>query len=1339
MKFFTNKKTKREFDGIVTARKLIKGARSINEAMKLLKINTQGYSFVIDRTNKDEPKVRILQIQKAKPFIETEAKRKQERLDFKQKKRAEYKKTDKYEYQYDEIGNQWVNVDDGNKKLQGNNWVTFRAKFTPFGNGIRHDENYFTEAQFKNLRNKAKDDKKINTRTISYNFDLKKPTPIREIVDTACRQSFIDEQVAFSDVLILYIDALNYAVGQDVAYAKIVMRGTKLIYKLLGDTSIVNKNIGQCCPDYIMYEFKQCEHFKKTSRVQVMKHFNKDGSATYPQVFNLAKSLKYVRVDVVNALGSVIDSYIPDKVLCHLVFIINNGHCYPILSKELKKSISRKKRLDLGEICCTIKFDGNYTYVNNDEYEKNEDDIIHGNYQNQKKVVLFETDKSFNEIAQKVIKDTNYILYNIKFRRNDLEAFEHPISKQIYMATENFESRKKVCETFYKQIPNDSLRFNNQSWQSIGKSYLQLKYGNIPTSQYGPDYLDIMKRYRLSAYIARCIDNELINVFDHENGSIVSYDYCRYYTSILNNMMYDYPVYTCLDEKEKYDGSDIKCGEYYINKTFYMGKNTIKISRGWYPWNFVNICLHRQYITKDDITMQFIAKKKISCDQFKGYCKEVYDLFGYSNEAKDLINHPIGWLGKANQKLVDGAFTDDLACAFATKEFEEKKGRTCELDIFNDLYFIKSVKTVWLTEGHIPIHRQIIAQSYIMLDVMHEIVTSKVNCDVLGYTCDAIKVWKKDDKTDPFYFNDNIHNVFMNKEKQTKKVGEIYLEGSALIRGYHISKLEEKEEDTMKENKWNVQYEDKNNYNDLLKFNNNNSCLNLGVAGCGKTEMIKKMLKDKKMKMIGFCFTNNAVFVINNRSGEHVFRTFDSFFSEHQSVENHVKELNGYDKILIDEISMVPTKLLNMLMLCKNINDKIQINAFGDFNQCQPVEDLKYDYKNSILMKTLFDYNLIEMLYKPELGRYDKKLYDILMVLLESGKLSTEFHNNEIDSYVNICYLNATRKRINEKCLQKFLKENRGKKYQIGKMIISKNMPVVVHEIQTCDAIKAKEFELMVSNKFKVDSVDEEKEIIYLSNEMGIKEVPFKLFIKCFDYAFCMTTYKYQGSSINQPFNIYDCKLMDLNILYTAISRSTSFDFVHLVGETKEMYHRSPVTKYCSLINMKVKLCDGIVYKISGDDWVYIGKTLNTLEDRYKEHLEAPTSDIMFEKLKTKHSISAIQKVLIRNDNELRKLEDDYIRYYINNGFNVVNVKNTKKYLKEKTDKEKKNVEVKIEWKNETRFTPICDINKKAWRIIYRDEDGKRKEVLKRFGKCSKEEAYDAIMIVCNQLREKYC
>ena len=55
-----------------------------------------------------------------------------------------------------------------------------------------------------------------------------------------------------------------------------------------------------------------------------------------------------------------------------------------------------------------------------------------------------------------------------------------------------------------------------------------------------------------------------------------------------------------------------------------------------------------------------------------------------------------------------------------------------------------------------------------------------------------------------------------------------------------------------------------------------------------------------------------------------------------------------------------------------------------------------------------------------------------------------------------------------------------------------------------------------------------------------------KEFSENFIPSFCVTVYKYQGADINEPYNRYDVNRMDKKQLYTSLSRTTRFEYIHV-------------------------------------------------------------------------------------------------------------------------------------------------------------------------------------------------
>lgn len=74
--------------------------------------------------------------------------------------------------------------------------------------------------------------------------------------------------------------------------------------------------------------------------------------------------------------------------------------------------------------------------------------------------------------------------------------------------------------------------------------------------------------------------------------------------------------------------------------------------------------------------------------------------------------------------------------------------------------------------------------------------------------------------------------------------------------------------------------------------------------------------------------------------------------------------------------------------------------------------------------------------------------------------------------------------------------------------------------------------------EFKIEEI---KDNTFKVNNEGFDE---KTFSESFIPSFCITVYKYQGSDIDEPYNIYDVNRMDRKQLYTALSRTTRINHI---------------------------------------------------------------------------------------------------------------------------------------------------------------------------------------------------
>ena len=140
--------------------------------------------------------------------------------------------------------------------------------------------------------------------------------------------------------------------------------------------------------------------------------------------------------------------------------------------------------------------------------------------------------------------------------------------------------------------------------------------------------------------------------------------------------------------------------------------------------------------------------------------------------------------------------------------------------------------------------------------------------------------------------------------------------------------------------------------------------------------------------------------------------------------------------------------------------------------------------------------------------------------------------------------MNKTRRYVTQECCNRFT-ENL-KYYEIDfkyqghreKYKVAAGMPMLVTQI-----IRNKNMFNM--EQYNIDSIGESEDgnLIFTLNDTTFSHSEFG---ESFIPAFCVTVYKYQGGTISTPYNIYDVEKMDKKQLYTALSRTTELNHVHL-------------------------------------------------------------------------------------------------------------------------------------------------------------------------------------------------
>ena len=204
---------------------------------------------------------------------------------------------------------------------------------------------------------------------------------------------------------------------------------------------------------------------------------------------------------------------------------------------------------------------------------------------------------------------------------------------------------------------------------------------------------------------------------------------------------------------------------------------------------------------------------------------------------------------------------------------------------------------------------------------------------------------------------------------------------------------------------------------------------------------------------------------------------------------------------------------------------------------------------------------------------------------------------------------------------------------------------------------------------------------------------------------------------------------MDKKQLYTALSRTTKFEYIHINNKelnNKYFNRRQPMLE---LVNAKFNSLykNGKIYKVTFDnERIYVGSTCEELETRLKWHLSNNKSQVFKHKSK-KPKIELIVNAPSNDKKSLEKVENGYIREYAEKyDKKLLNIKanplkKTKKVEYKVNVESKKQLEERIA-KLEDKIEIKDDTNNKCWFFDCKI-DGKRHKTMARYGKKQKDKA----------------
>jgi len=1094
-------------------------------------------------------------------------------------------------------------------------------------------------------------------------------------------------------------------------------------HKLLGDVSAININPGQCVLDYIIAEY----HNKgmRLTRPDLIEQLGgadevKDGVST-DMIYNWAERKQNISMYALDPFGKVYQS-LRATTRCDLllVFIVNNDHVFPILDDGVKGDVSRSKKLAFAEFAMTA----DWTDIGVWDLPEDWDDLQKCDVKAApvtNKTVLVDA-KDLGALAMTVTGQTSQYVYNCVIPEGALSRvamFEHPVTSQVIVAAPQWKLRKEVLAQLHAKDHYIGYEWKNQTWGLIGQTIFERTVGTLRPSQYGPQLLRYYEHSTLKPLVYDTMAAEAekpalftaIETRRREELGLddrkVSIDTQRAYTSFLQNNTDPFPCYAVTDEERPWSGGEWIPGEYVVRRrckimpwTMRGGKEySVEWPSDLYPLPLVREMLEEGHIAMEDITHVYPASYSHSPKSFADFATLVHESF--PAEAKHIINHLIGFWGKQMVRKTEGCVTSewDIACAM----INENLNTGMQVHELGNLCFLRRYTETRMTEGHLPIWRHIIAMSIVNLMRMHKKLVGP-NTVVYGYSTDAIKL------KNPLPFT------------LGKTPGNYQIEAKCFVRGNNY--VSKKDGAAPQELKW----------TDVPKerLHEVKGCLVTGLGGSWKTTTLLELMKLHEQRLV-VAYTRQAVGVINARAGQSppfstpgapqeaatvgakrvppVATSLDAAFPHGAPDHKWIAAYKNKTAVFLDEFSTVKPKYFSKLWKLKYRNNPVMY-CFGGNEQTKPNEDTdepynRINYETSAIMWYLCGGNRCRLPYMG--GRYDAETYAKLNTLLETGvmdwgekKLWDAPRTTLCKQPITRIHVNAARYAIERKGKDTWRVEN--KEYYAG-------MPLIAYS--TNDSIG-------IENSQHYNIISFERAGVKVSNQKTGKValVPDARMDELFRYGWCDTIARVQGGELSHEYNIVDLGTMDRNDLYTAVSRTTKWDYIGVdPSTTRAVYPPATYPFVCRMLGAKEAVKPGVIYE---KRWVapdpeagklfYIGRTGHE-EKRKKQHIAKPTSKVMAAALARPHETITIKECL-STKRQLDALETEAIRDAIMRGETLLNKK------KVKGIKRAEPVAVIKHTVIVTKYPILDDIAKQRLNIRW----GKEKKVF-GYARCGKEAA----------------
>ena len=652
----------------------------------------------------------------------------------------------------------------------------------------------------------------------------------------------------------------------------------------------------------------------------------------------------------------------------------------------------------------------------------------------------------------------------------------------------------------------------------------------------------------------------------------------------------------------------------------------------------------------------------------------------------------IGQFGKKYRSIDTGFITNDwdTLCAFKLENLS-----AFSFTHLNGLYFCKQTDKIRLKTDHIGIHTHILSYSHIMLYKTIMTFYNPLKSKLLCYKTDCIYIRNPNiinpidykpqkmpvkyeydyEKTEQWEDEQKKRRILKINHPTLKHVDKKPIEMKVEF-GYVplCSEFEPDSRDhTIQTTNWNVIDINKEKDYHLKSF-----CMD-APPGAGKTTILKNNFKNLKTiykidNMLVMCYTNkacnNIIISFKEIKEEINCCTLDSKFYKQKKNQAQPLDWKNIKVIQIDEYSMIPLKFMGYLYKLKLSNPELIIQCYGDRNQCGPT-DFCYNVFSKKVFRFICGNNLINKEFVPNFGRFKMDIFDDNMTtfdhiqyLIKHKQFHPSLKDKKIkdDLLVNICKFNNSRWTINARCHTQLYGKNDKNFLKVGLKVISNYSDDVVNRSQFYYVIDIKDNFYTISNTLNGKPLKTPtgelywcskftKDNKYISNKQKKKMDEKEKF--SMDPGYASTVYKWQGTTIEEEFNIYDLNGMNINEIYTSVGRCRSILDVYF-NYTDKIFKEQVETFNIEASIKKIK--KGEIYELHNakDNLYYVGETKKSTLERFKEHCKYTDDPIQ----KTDYKNWKCKRLIYHyyfNKQELRNIEANYIQYYLDQKKTLVN------------------------------------------------------------------------------------